>query len=115
MRDAQRGVRLRVGRNVRSLRRDRGWSQEKLAERVGNTYKHVGQIERGEVNVTIDILASIAAGLSVDVAALFAAASGEPSPRARTLAPRDLDAIDKAVKMLRRVSAAGRRRARPAE
>ena len=53
-------VRLRVAKGVKRLRRLRGWSQEQLAEQVGNTEKHISQIERGKVNVGIDVLASIA-------------------------------------------------------
>jgi transcriptional regulator with XRE-family HTH domain len=71
-------VRQRVGRNVRRLRDLKGWTQDELAERVGNTNRHVGQIERGEVNVTIDYLAKIAEALSTDVASLFF--SDVPSP-----------------------------------
>ena len=66
-----RAVRLRVGRNVHRLRRSHAVSQERLAELAGNSGKHIGQIERGEVNVTIDILTSLAAALAVDVAELF--------------------------------------------
>src|SRR4051794_1423133 len=64
-------VRLRVAKGVKRLRRLRGWSQEQLAEQVGNTEKHISQIERGKVNVGIDVLASIASELEVDVAELF--------------------------------------------
>lgn len=70
-----RAIRLRVGRNVQRLRRLRGLSQEGLAERVGNTWKHIGQVERGEVNVSIDILSRTAAALGVDVSTLFMAPS----------------------------------------
>ena len=55
-------------------------SQEKLAELVGNQYKHIGQIERGEVNVGINTLTLIAAGLSVDLVNLV-----------ETVAPRSRD------------------------
>lgn len=65
-------ARTRVGRNVRRVRRARGLSQERLAELAGNTAKHIGQIERGEVNVGVDFLARIAAALAIDVADLFA-------------------------------------------
>lgn len=71
MHDQLRAVRERIGNNVKQLRSSRGWSQQQLAERVGNTDKHIGQIERGEVNVTIDILTAIALQLSVDVARLL--------------------------------------------
>jgi transcriptional regulator with XRE-family HTH domain len=79
MRDHGRAIRTRVGKAIRSLRLQHDWSQEKLAELAGNGLKHVGQIERGEVNVGLDVLARIAAALSVDVADLFA----EPRARGR--------------------------------
>ena len=66
-------MRRRVGKQVQRLRMSRGLSQERLAESVGNTGKHIGQIERGEVNVGIDILAGIARVLAVDMRDLFAA------------------------------------------
>lgn len=98
-----RAVRLRVGRNVRRLRRSRGFSQERLAELVGNTGKHIGQVERGEVNVGIDIVARIAGALAVDVSDLLAAA-----PRRRRAEPplfvanaRELAQIEQAVRSIR--------------
>lgn len=98
-----RAVRLRVGSNVQRLRRSHGLSQEQLAEVVGNTGKHVGQIERGEVNVGLDVLGGIAAALSVDVADLF----WLPPRRRRThpslfLAPdASLKEIEQAVRRIR--------------
>jgi transcriptional regulator with XRE-family HTH domain len=98
-----RDVRLRVGRNVQRLRRARGYSQERFAELVGNTGKHIGQVERGEVNVGLDILTRIAASLAVDVAELFSA-----MPRRRRAEPplvvvnaRELEQIEQAVRSIR--------------
>ena len=112
MRHNVRAVRLRVGRNVRYLRRIRRWSQERLAERVGNTYKHIGQVERGEVNVTIDILTAIAASLSVNVGALFAAASDNAAgPRVYMITQRDFEQMEQGLRVVDRVKHATRRRA----
>ena len=61
MRDHGRAVRTRVGRTIRQLRRQRGWSQERLAELANSSAKHVGQIERGQVSAGVDALAEIAA------------------------------------------------------
>ena len=103
MSEQLRAVRLRVARNVQHLRRSRGLSQEQFAERVGNTAKHMGQIERGEVNVTIDILTRIAAALSVDVAELFV----QPPRRVRAGSSRifvsghDLEQIEAIVRRMR--------------
>jgi transcriptional regulator with XRE-family HTH domain len=98
-----RAVRLRVARHVRRLRRVRGLSQEGLAELVGNTWKHIGQVERGEVNVGLDILAGIARALSVDVVDLVA-----PFPRRRRSEPplflvnrRELEQLEQTVRSIR--------------
>lgn len=111
MGDNARTVRLRVGRTIRQLRRQRGWSQERLAETVGNTYKHIGQIERGEVNVTLDILSAIAAGFSVTVGDLFGAAPTDARrPRGSALTRREMATIDDALRIVRRLKAASGRR-----
>jgi transcriptional regulator with XRE-family HTH domain len=88
--DNLRAARLRVGKTVRQLRKQRGWTQEQLAERVGNNPRHVGQIERGEVNVGIDKLTRIASSLSVDLADLFPPNSPDHSV---TLNRRDLNQL----------------------
>lgn len=108
-RDNLRAVRLRVGRNVKRLRHLRGLSQEQLAELVGNTNKHIGQVERAEVNVSIDILTAIAAGLSVEVADLFDTRSSRPG--VYMITDRELQHIGPALQALHRVKSA-RTRAR---
>jgi transcriptional regulator with XRE-family HTH domain len=113
MRDNLRAVRLRVGRNIRSLRALRGLSQERLAELVGNTEKHIGQVERGEVNVTIDILTAIAAGLSVNVWELLGPApESTPGSRICAITQRDLDQIEQALRIVNRAKRTSRRRER---
>lgn len=103
MEDNVQGVRLRIGRRVRQLRLLRGMSQEKLAELAGNQYKHIGQIERGEVNVGIDILASIAAGLSVDVSKLLEPTAAEArSQQTFALTEHDVEQLEQIVGRLRR-------------
>ena len=104
-------VRLRVARGVKRLRRLRGWSQEKLAERVGNTEKHISQVERGKVNVGIDILASIASELEVDVAELFRNRSDTARTSVRLITRKDLERIEDALRI---VSRAKTGRAKPA-
>jgi transcriptional regulator with XRE-family HTH domain len=71
MPDPGREIRLRVGRAIRRLRLARGFSQERLAELAGSSYKHIGVIERGKSNVGLDALARIAGALSVDASSLF--------------------------------------------
>jgi XRE family aerobic/anaerobic benzoate catabolism transcriptional regulator len=42
-----------VGKRIEALRRKKGLTQEKLAEQVGLSMKHIGEIERGRVNPTL--------------------------------------------------------------
>lgn len=107
MQAKQRAVRLRVARNVRQLRRLRGLSQEKLAERAGNSNKHIGQVERAEISVGIDILTGIAAGLSVEVSDLFDSRSARP--RTCLVTDRELELIGPAIQAFNRVKNSRRR------
>lgn len=56
---------------VRRLRSEKGYSQERFAEvcRVDRSY--MGMIERGEVSVTLTIIAKLAEGLGVSLSDLF--------------------------------------------
>jgi transcriptional regulator with XRE-family HTH domain len=72
-----------IGWNLRSLRVERGLSQERLALEAGIDRSYVGRVERGEENVTVATLEAFANVLSVGVAALFAEVdpkSGRPEP-----------------------------------
>ena len=52
---------------MRALRLKKGWSQDVFADRSGLNRAHVGEIERGESNVTIQTLKIIADTLSVRI------------------------------------------------
>jgi len=60
-----------IGRNIRSLRKRRSWSQDALSENAELSCKFVGEIERGAVNPSLDSLMKIADALGVEVAELF--------------------------------------------
>jgi transcriptional regulator with XRE-family HTH domain len=53
-------IRARLGRNIRSLREERGWSQEEYADRSGLHRTYVSAIERGRRNPTIDVVERLA-------------------------------------------------------
>jgi len=59
------------GKKVRELREKRGWSQEKLAEIADLHRNYVGNVERGEQNISIDNIEKIAHALGVKPAKLF--------------------------------------------
>ena len=67
-------ARLRLAANLRAQRRDRGISQETLADLAGLHRTYVGSIERGERNVSIDNIERLAAALQMDVIDLLSPA-----------------------------------------
>jgi transcriptional regulator with XRE-family HTH domain len=60
-----------LGNAIRAVRRQQGHTQESFALHADIDRSYYGAIERGEFNVTVDTLVSIAAGLGVSAAALF--------------------------------------------
>ena len=60
-----------LGQTVRALRLARGWTQEDLASRAHRHPTYIGGIERGERNITVQVLGDIAKALGVPIAALF--------------------------------------------
>jgi transcriptional regulator with XRE-family HTH domain len=56
-----------LGENIRTHRRSLKWSQEKLAEKAELHHNYIGDIERGEENVSVDALRRIAVALGVQL------------------------------------------------
>ncbi|MGG4220462.1 helix-turn-helix transcriptional regulator [Paenibacillus jamilae] len=61
-----------VGARIRALRKEKGLSQESLGEKGGFHFSYIGQIERGEKNVSLINVAKIADALDVNLIQLFA-------------------------------------------
>ncbi|SMF92973.1 Transcriptional regulator, contains XRE-family HTH domain [Paenibacillus uliginis N3/975] len=74
----------RLGKRIRQLRKQQGISQDTLGERSGLHNNYIGQVERGEKNVTIDSLSKIAAGLDVSMEELFRYIDPMKQPENRT-------------------------------
>ena len=60
-------ARLRIAAKLRATRKERGISQEELADIAGLHRTYVGAIERGERNVSIDNIERLALALRLDV------------------------------------------------
>ncbi len=60
-----------VGKRLRSYRVALGLSQEKLAEWAGLHPTYIGQVERGEKNLTIESLEKITRALDVPMSSVF--------------------------------------------
>jgi len=73
-----------IGRCVRRLREEKGWSQEKLASSSNITYQYLSGLENGRQNFTLDIAQSLATSLEVSldrlVALAYADARGTTHP-----------------------------------
>jgi len=59
-----------LGENIRTHRRNLKWSQEKLAEKADLHPNYIGDIERGEENISVDALRRIATALKVQLSDL---------------------------------------------
>ena len=61
----------RFGAKLAYIRKAKKLSQMKLAEKVDMNFNYIGQIERGEANVTIKTIKILADALDVEVKMLF--------------------------------------------
>lgn len=59
------------GNKVRAVRKERGWSQEELADACELDRTYIGGIERGERNVSLMNIAKIAQALGVKASSLI--------------------------------------------
>lgn len=57
---------VKFGQGVRALRQDRGWTLRVLAAKVNVHWTYLGQVERGERNVSLWTILRIAKALGVD-------------------------------------------------
>ncbi len=91
-------IRKGLGKRIRLLRKSKGFTQEDLGEKAGLSYKFVGEIERGEVNISLDSLLNIADALGVTINDLF--------PSEKDIFPhfssQDIQLIKKALRILNR-------------
>jgi len=53
-------ITTRLGKNIRRLREEQGWSQEDYADRAGIHRTYVSDIERGRRNPTITVVEKLA-------------------------------------------------------
>lgn len=64
-------IKKRVGLLIRAQRRERGWSQEELADRADLHRTFVSSIERGTKNATLNSVHTLAKALDMTVSELL--------------------------------------------
>jgi transcriptional regulator with XRE-family HTH domain len=71
-----------LGERIKARRKELGLSQEGLADRCGLHWTFVGQVERGQRNISLHNLLRLAAGLGIDAAELVRGLAAPKSERA---------------------------------
>jgi len=70
-------LRAKLGRAVRRLRTQAGYSQESFADRCHVHRTYMGSVERGETNISLDNIERIAAALGLSAGKLLLEAERE--------------------------------------
>lgn len=58
------------GQRIRDHRTERGWTLEQLGEAAELHWTYIGQVERGERNISLRNMTRIASALDIDLAVL---------------------------------------------
>ena len=62
---------VRIGRRIRVLRTERGWTQAMLADHADLTREHLSELENGHKEIGIRALEKIAQALDVSLPKFF--------------------------------------------
>ena len=62
---------IRLGERIRKLRKERGWTQAEMAEKIGIDRSFLADVERGKRNISLLNLNVIALGLQISLSRLF--------------------------------------------
>lgn len=63
-------IRVRLGKRVRELRQERGWTQVELAELLGIDRSYLSEIETGKKDPSLRVLKTIADGFKMNLSQL---------------------------------------------
>src|SRR5437867_8503511 len=58
---------VRIGKLIRDARQHRGWTQAQLAEALGTSQSAVNRIERGNQNISLEMIARIGEALESEI------------------------------------------------
>lgn len=83
----------RFGAKIKRLRKERGFSQERLAEEIGKTVEAVSSTERGLTSPRLDTAMLIADSLDVPLYELFMVSDISPVDREKMLLLDNIQAL----------------------
>ncbi|MFH2044124.1 MAG: helix-turn-helix transcriptional regulator [Pseudomonadota bacterium] len=58
---------MNLAKNLKVLRKKRGWSQSQLAEQIGSHLSHINRIETGKYNPSLDVVQKLASAFDVSI------------------------------------------------
>lgn len=82
-----------IGKTIKGLRKERGWTQEHLGSRAGICPKYLGSIERAEVNASLAVMLKIAKALNQEISQLLIAVGGAEKEDKRIYLNRIMDLL----------------------
>jgi len=94
----EKNIREKLGKRIRELRKAKELTQEALGEKASLSYKFIGEIERGQVNPSLDSLSAIANALNVEIGDFF-----QKDDLLNKLAPEDFKTIKQALGLLNKI------------
>lgn len=73
-------IKRKAGTRIKQLRKEKGMSQEQLANQAKVDRAYVGRVERGEVNISITVLELLLDELEVNMYEFFSGGVFEEKP-----------------------------------
>ncbi|MBE3569982.1 MAG: helix-turn-helix transcriptional regulator [Bacillales bacterium] len=74
-----------IGERIRTFRKEKGLSQEELADIANLHATYIGQLERGEKNATLESIEKVAKALEISLEDLFRSIHPNPNSQEYTL------------------------------
>ena len=84
-----------VGRNIRTIRHQRGWSQEDVANRLGISIPALSKIETGVTDINLSRLEQIANIYDLNVVNLLALDAEDAEPQTSSLTVAQKKIVDR--------------------
>jgi transcriptional regulator with XRE-family HTH domain len=64
-------IKEKFGQRVKTLRKEKGMSQEELAEKSGLNRPYISAIEQGKRNVSLEVMDKLAEAIGIDIKGFF--------------------------------------------